>query len=265
MAINNLSELVSAIDKSQKLYIAKSGITSVAGIICSSWTLTGSPQAGGTPPTGAGEVPTKATTGALFFTNPTGGNITALAGANFSGAVNQSFFLYDRLVHTSGLVGNSASAQTVNSVAVNRPDSTGEGAQIFLEVYTATGGSATTVTASYTNQAGTSGRTTISTTYPASMAARYSIQLPLQAGDTGVRSVESITLAATTGTAGNIGVTIARPVFAFPAGISQIAVNADFLVTGLAGIDDDACLFYYALPPSTSAGALLGYLFLAQG
>jgi hypothetical protein len=81
---------------------------------------------------------------------------------------------------------------------------------IGLTIYSAIGGTATTVTVSYTNQAGVLGRTTAIQAIGGSgnSTAGRLIFLPLQAGDTGVRSVESVTLAATTGTAGNIGVTL---------------------------------------------------------
>jgi hypothetical protein len=40
--------------------------------------------------------------------------------------------------------------------------------------------------------------------------------MPLQAGDRGVKSVESLTLSASTGTAGNFGLTLFRPIMTFP-------------------------------------------------
>lgn len=264
MAINSIDNLIDALP-GQRIYYFKTALTSVAGVLCSSWTQPGIPGAGSTPPSGAGEVPTKSTSGALIFTNPTGGNLSYLVNLAFAGNNTQNLILCDRLVHTSGLSGTSTSAQTVNSSSVNRPDSTGEGASIFLEVYTATGSIATTVTASYTNQAGTSGRTTPSVTYPASMAARYSVQLPLQAGDTGVRSVQSVTLAASTLTAGNFGVTIARPILTIPntGGLAGSAI--DLFTAGMPTIPDNACLFFYSVPVATTAFNGSGIITLAQG
>jgi hypothetical protein len=70
------------------------------------------------------------------------------------------------------------------------------------------------------------------------------ISIGLQEGDTGVKSVESLTMAATTGTAGNFGVVLVKPLALWAVmephnGISDI-------VTGLMGqapvIQNDACL-----------------------
>jgi hypothetical protein len=121
------------------------------------------------------------------------------------------YYFIDRLSHQGGLSGIVTTAQTTNlpTAALTRYTD-GVGVMIGLTIYTVIGGTAATVTASYTNQAGVSGRTTAVQAIGGSgnSSAGRMIFLPLQAGDTGVRSVESVTLAATTGTAGNFGVTL---------------------------------------------------------
>ena len=84
--------------------------------------------------------------------------------------------------------------------------------QIALTIYTQIGTTAVTVTASYTNSAGTSGRTTQAVVIggTAYREAGRVILLPLQSGDTGARAVASVTISATTGTAGAFGVTLVK-------------------------------------------------------
>ena len=137
----------------------------------------------------------------------------------------------------------------------------GVGNQIWVEIYTALGSSGTTITASYTNQAGASGRTTkaVSIGGTGNNEAQRMLPLPLQDGDTGVQAVASVTLAGSTGTAGDFGVTVVRPL-----GLGAIPVaGAGFLrdyVTGLPGlpkIDTDASLAMAFLSNGTAAPQLL--------
>jgi hypothetical protein len=204
------------------------------------WTFSGHIPAGATPPTGAGEVPTNATTGAIPFTNPTGGKksyLTHLRG--YPG----SLYLYDRLVHTSGLACNVTTAQTVNSVSVNRPDATGAGTDLFLEFYVASGASLSTATVSYTNQSGTSGRTTLSVNVGSSYSNYLEalVWCPLAAGDTGVRSVQSVTLAGSLGAASNMGIVIARKIAYLP--FIWSGVQRGPFDLGLPVISDNACMW----------------------
>jgi hypothetical protein len=117
------------------------------------------------------------------------------------------------------LSGTVTTAQTTNlpTAALTRYTS-GVGVMASLEITTAVGTTATTATVSYTNSAGVAGRTSPAVTFGGTNDRQASqVQLvPLQAGDVGVRSVESVTLAASTGTAGAFGVTLFRPLAALP-------------------------------------------------
>jgi hypothetical protein len=73
------------------------------------------------------------------------------------------------------------------------------------------------------------------------------IPIPLQAGDTGVESIESVTVTATTGTAGNFGVCMFKPLAMISLESATGAMPLDSVSTGciigsLAEIDPDACL-----------------------
>lgn len=124
--------------------------------------------------------------------------------------------LTDRLSHQGGLSSTVTTPQTTNlpTAALTRYTD-GYGVMIALDVYTQTGGSATTVTASYTNSDGIAGRTTEAVVWISSAPVGRRFILPLQAGDVGVRSVESVTFAGSTGTSGNVGVTLFKPLAFF--------------------------------------------------
>lgn len=239
----------------------------------------GTPGAGAAP--GAVAVPTSATLGAIPFTNASGGREKRLLCAAFSSGpagtpssdIVTDVGLYDRLLHQSNLSGSTTGAQNVQSgsgVVLTRHTS-GVGNEIWIEIYgTAVGTTPQTVTCSYTNQAGTSGRTTIAIPIGAALGttAFKSImeitRLPLQAGDTGVQSVETLTLSGSTGSAGVMGVTIVNR-------IAQIGIHDgvgmhDFTY-GDAGtyiIEDNACLAMTWRPTSATQPPILGVIATAE-
>jgi hypothetical protein len=153
--------------------------------------------------------------------------------------------LADRLVHTSGLSGTSVVAQAVDSVALPDRAGAGEGVELWIEVYTQLGATARQVTASYTNQAGVAGRTATSSTIAIPATARPSVmsRLTLQAGDTGVQSVQTVTLSGSTGTAGDFGVTLLKRICVCPGTAANLMSGLGPTQTGLVEVDGDACPF----------------------
>lgn len=174
------------------------------------------------------------------------------------------YFVVDRLSHQGGLDGTLTTAQTTNlpTAALTRYTD-GVGVMIGLTMYTSIGVTATTVTASYTNQAGTSGQTTPAQAIGGSSTGSASrlVILSLAAGDTGARSVESVTLAATTGTIGNFGVTLFKILGVICVYDVQNQFAGDIITGGLIGgipeIKDDAHLsLLYVGDNTTSSGNL---------
>jgi hypothetical protein len=179
--------------------------------------------------------------------------------------------LADRLVHTDGLSGTVTTAQTTNlpTTALTRYTS-GVGVLAALEIYGALGATATTFTCSYTNSGGTSGRTSPaypigSTTY--NQVGRFLI-MPMQAGDVGVKSVESVTVLASTLTAGNFGVTLFKPLYAHfdPFTFAQGPVVQDFVNTALLPqIQNGACLFVIESLSATASAISHNEVLLIEG
>lgn len=152
--------------------------------------------------------------------------------------------IVDRLTHQAGIATNSIGTFTTNlpTAALTRHTS-GSGVLIGITSY-ATVSPSPVLTLSYTNQSNVSGRTssamTLSNTYPGNF-----YMVGLQSGDTGVRSVESVSVTTASSTAGNIGICLFKPVCAF--GIPQRALyDFDFvsggMLGGIANFLDDSCL-----------------------
>lgn len=264
MAITTMDGLVSAIAAAQYYDTYEISMTSkAAGSFQSLWKAGGNPGAGGTPSTGSGDVPTNATAGAIPFSNPSGANTLYLARVEVSSSTVETVTLYDRLVETSGLSGIVTTAQTVNSTALTRYTG-GIGVGCWLEFYTATGSTAATATVSYTNQNGTSGQSGTAA-IPATTVVGQMIPLTLAAGDYGVKSVQSVTLSISTGTAGNFGITLAYRIASFPLTLANTGVVFDYAGLGLPVIQSNACLAYKVLCSATNTGTILSGLTLAQG
>jgi hypothetical protein len=178
--------------------------------------------------------------------------------------------LVDLLNVSGGLNATLTTAQTTNlpTAPLTRYTS-GEGVMAGIVVYTQVGNTVTTVTISYTNSAGVSGRTSTATTIGAGFYREVGllIPIPLQAGDTGVESIESVTVTATTGTAGNFGVCMFKPLAMISLENATGAMPLDSVSTGciigsLAEIDPDACLAISVF--SAVSTSLTGALILSE-
>jgi hypothetical protein len=177
--------------------------------------------------------------------------------------------LVDILNMSGGMSGTVTTEQTTNlpTAALTRY-TTGDGVHAALIVHSAPGSTATTVTATYTNQAGVGSRVTPAFAFGATVFNRLGsvLRLPLQDGDTGVRSVESVTLAASTGGVGNWGVVLYKPLALLMAndveGANVIdSVSSGRMVGQLNEVLDDACLSVFgtmAALQAVSGTILLG-------
>lgn len=236
----------------------------IAGRACSLFRYDGMP-AGGAVPTGA-EIPVRATAGAISFTAPGTGRDKQLISASIVPLVAGVFVLYDRLFHIGGLSGIVTTAQTVQGTtptpALTR-NTGGAGNFAFYEIYTAIGTTSTTLTMTYTDQDGNTGQTsTVNIGATGFREETRAQRIPLAAGDNGIRSVTSVQLTASTGTAGNFGITIGQPLAVIPVGASGIMGWRDY-TTGLPGIpviDPNACLSLLFIPSAATATELFGAL-----
>lgn len=270
MALANLATYLAAltVNGAQITPLTVAAATVVAGRPYDLWRV--SPPVGAVPTTAV--APSNATLGAFEFPNGGVGSLS-IVGCRWAGVVAGNILICDRLSHQSGLSGIVTGPQTTNlpTAPLTRRVS-GEGVMIGLTIYTAIGGTstvATTITVSYTNQADQAGQISPamivgSTGY--NLANRM-IQIPLLPGDTGVKSVQSVTLAESTLTAGNFGVTLFRPLYLI--GMESVAAMEwpNFLTGGTSGgipeVIDGACLFGIAVATGANAAGN-GSLILAE-
>jgi hypothetical protein len=181
-----------------------------------------------------------------------------------------SMMVVDLLNVSGGLNATLTTPQTTNlpTAALTRYTS-GEGVMAGIVVYSIIGTTGTTVTISYTNSSGVSSRTSTATTLGGGFYREVGvlIPIPLQAGDTGIRSIESVTLAATTGSAGNFGVCLFKPLSMISLESATGTMPLDSVSTGciigsLCEIHPDACLTFSAVTAVNFS--IIGALILAE-
>lgn len=268
MTITTLDGLVAGLTAGLKsTYQKDSAISQTSGRVMNLFRVGGQPAAGSNASTGAGNTCTNSTSGALPIPTPGGGQSIYLATAGCTSTLTASIVLYDRLVEARGLSGTTTTAQTINSTALPSRATGGANVELWLECYTDLGATpSATVTASYTNQAGTAGQTAtlLRSGIPATLRAGQMVPFGLASGDTGVRSVESLTSTTSTGTAGDYGVTLLRRILTIPVA----AASATALGWGdinLPVIDSAACLAVMFINSSTSTSAFTAEFGFAVG
>ena len=244
----------------------------VSAGITSLWRAFGSPRYGIAPTTV--EAPTSATQGALPLVNAGGARelwLVRMSAIVEDSNYGDSVHLFDRLLHIGGLDGTVTSAQTVGGTLTRNTGGAGNG--IFIEVYDSVGVTATTLTVDYTNQDGVTGRTgTVRQFGDSDFAGGYggetNVMIPviLQAGDTGVQAVADVTLAATTGTAGDFGVTIAKRLTKMNLRGDSAAgcVDLTTAVGGPALIENDACLNLVVYAEGGTAASVYGMISVVE-
>ena len=258
MPITNYTDYLRAVSNGRGAQITKNSVGGIAvGRLYSIWWM--HPLSGAVPSTP--EAPTNATAGALPFVNSA--DVQRIAQVEAPLLARSMVIVCDRLSHQSGLSGTVTTEQTTNlpTAALTRYTD-GVGVMAALEIYTGVGSTPTTVSARYTNEVGTAGMITPLTTYGGSGfndVWRFVI-LPLAAGDRGVRSVEGVTLSASTGTAGNFGVTLFKPLFAVPIIVSGQQMLFDSIL-GMCGnmpqVLNNACLFILIVSSLSTTGVLM--------
>jgi hypothetical protein len=224
----------------------------------------------GTAPTTA-VAPTRATAGAIGQINAASGKQLSILGGHFSGSSLGSYIVCDRLSHQGGLSGIVTTAQTTNlpTAALTRYTS-GNGVMLGITIYTQVGATGTTITATYTNQSGVGSRVTPLVIFGGTgfREANRLLLLPLQSGDSGVQSVQDVEVKGTTGTAGNFGVTLFKPLYVLCNDqANNVLSSAGFIsgqsAGGVAKVEDNACLFFANISQST-ATRFFGSLILQE-
>ena len=265
MAITTIDGVVGGLATGQRLDFYKASATGEgAGTWHSLLALAGMPIAGSTPLTGTGAICVDTTSG--MFTGITWSNTVYLLQGVVAGATAGKLILYDRLWADSGFVANTTALQSIVSMpAIPRGASSGTGVEIWGEVYGATGATGSVVTVIYTNSAGATSRTATYTQPANALSVGQMVQFfPVEASS-GVTSVQSIRFTTSTGTAGNLGLTLLRRKAAFPIQLANAGDIFDFSFLGMPQIDFNAALCFMLMCSTTSTGIIQGALTFGNG
>jgi hypothetical protein len=239
----------------------------VAGTQMSLWRATGFPAQGAIPTAAA--ICTDATVGAVPLALRSGGQERIVPALEIlSAAANNTFILEDRLMHMGGLSGTVTTAQTASVDLHGSIGTSNLAARIgaadysevewWLEWYTATGATVSTPTAQVTFHDDTTGSVNIwvlgATALPATVAASRRYKLVPTNGKF-IRSVQTVTLSATTGTAGNFGVTCTRTLCAAFVPLANALMQFDWLALKSPRVADSACMTFGQNCITTTTGA----------
>jgi hypothetical protein len=206
--------------------------------------------------------------------DPASGN-AYLARLSASATQAGKLMLLDRIWHNGGYTITSTSAQNSTtptwpsrcptSGTDDTPATTGQGVLLAVEIETATGAGTPTITISYTNQAGTSGRTAQNSMATVASSAQGAVYLcTLQAGDTGVRSVQSLTLSATW-TSGTMHLVAFRFLAELELPGAFISNSIDALTSGLPRMYNGTVPWIVFVPNTTTVSNVSGSYAETQG
>jgi len=242
--------------------------TQVVGQYCSLWRGTGVPAQGSIPSTAA--YCTKGLTGALGFDNQTAPATSYLGYHDLlCGTANSNLEIHDRLAHMGGLVGNITTAQTVgiNLSTINAggavpADRIGDpnysDIMWFLEWYTATGATASNATVAVTYDDNSTGNLAVIAVGGTAIAASQCRQLISAVVGRFIKAVNTVTLSASTATAGSFGVTASRNRATMSVPIANKFEKFDWAALGLSEVPNDSCLAGMMLCSNTASGTVKG-------
>jgi hypothetical protein len=268
MAITTIDGIIAGMQPPQD-FIKTFVTMEAAGLFHSSFYLVGRPGAAAVPSPGIGGAALTSYSGQIPFTNPVSGN-TYLARLQAAAANGGCLLLCDRLWHNSGIAITTTTAQTVDSVAFPPRDrdgtSNGENVLVALEVSTATtnASAVTNTTMSYTNQSGTAGRTATIPSFPATCTVAGFIPFMLQAGDTGVRSIQSITLG-TSYVTGVIHLVAYRILARLELAVANTGNSIDAVTGGFPRLYDNTVPWLVWLTSTTAGTMISGQMIVTQG
>jgi hypothetical protein len=255
-------------NNSSRIIFDKASLSSqLAGVFCSMWRATGQPGQGAIPTTAA--LCTKALTGAIGFTNQTDPATSYIGFLEATCSNNVATLeIHDRLAHMGGLVFNVTTSQNANidlltlSVPAERIGSADYGdVQWWLEVYTAGGATASNLTLNATFDDASTGNLNVLAVGGTLGASRMYSLGGLRTTSQQARNIRGIStgiLSASTGTAGNWGITATRPRAKIAMPLANFLNQATWEQTGLSNVPNDSCLFPIILPTTTSSGTLRG-------
>jgi hypothetical protein len=263
MALDTMDKLVAMLAAGQNDPIYKSSIANtIAGQLTSLWRAIGMPTQGAIP--GAFATCDNALAGGISI--PTLGALKGYIGRiALTGSLANTWLLYDRLGHMGGLSGTVTTAQTANVDLVTasgngRCATNGSDVEWFIEVYTDMGATAVNATVNYNNQSDAAQNATAIALGATPRASRL-YQIVPNGGDS-IKKVNTVTLSASTLTAGSFGVTACSRQCGLGQPIANVSPPGDFAAIGLPEFKQTSCMELVALCTTTSTGTVMGEIIL---
>ena len=165
-------------------------------------------------------------------------------------------------------------AQTLNNTVTLPRYTNGAGVRAYVVALGTMGAGTPNLTISYTNQVGNAGRTmpvTVSAVTTAVQshvihsdpsAGKFFPFLPLQAGDTGIRSIQTVTLSATM-TSGSLAIVLCKPLTSLPLTTAGVMAERNLMtqLPSLPRIYDGANLnmLFFTAAATATATPFIGY------
>lgn len=272
MTISTRDQLINSLGNNTSRFILdKASIASqLAGNYCSLWRATGQPGQGAIPAAAASC--NNSLLGGMNFNQQTDPVTSYLAYMEVAtGNATTTIEIHDRIAHMGGLNGTLLTAQTVgvdlstllgtNNTTARIGDANYSDVQWWLEWYTATGATASNATINVTyNDASTGNLTAVAVggTVGASRMISLNVLVPTAQSGKFIRHVNTVTLSASTATAGSFGVTATRIRASLGTPIANMKFMADWAQLGFPEVVNSACLFPIALCSTTSSGTVRG-------
>lgn len=263
-------KMLAAIGGGAIVPIYKASVANMAaGYICSLWRAVGSPLwAQGAIP-GAAATPTDATTGGIALPD-FGSNTARIYRFAPLGVTIGTYMLYDRLAHMGGLVGNVATVQTVNlsaDTAIAAGRALANQIEWYVEIYTDLGTTGANLTVTYTDINDVGSKTIVISgftgTSPLNRSGRCVLLVPTDG--VAIKSVQSVQLSVSSGTAGSFGITARKQLSAVGQLLANILSPAvDAISIGLPEIKATSCLEMLVQCSTTSTGIIMGDLLYGQ-
>lgn len=261
MAITTTAQLATARARAIRCGVQTGGLSlGSPGLHTQMWTFTTFPGVGAIPTSAV--VCTKDTPGAILKFNAR--DQTYIDSIDLKSLTLNTIVVADRLAHMGGLDATLTTPQTVNLTLPSdsaRCAADGSDVEWYLTAFAQLGSTSVTATITYTNQSDVSGRTT-TVTIPSTLRTQHAIVVTPGSTDLAIKSIQSVQLSATTGTAGNFGF-VARK--SYVSCLSSSGVSHGRANGLLIPIPDDICAELTPIVGNASSIAVAGEFVLVQG
>jgi len=273
MAITTLDQIIAGMQPPESFF--KIGATMEAtGVHYSPFYVSGRPGAAVAPTPGLNGAALTSYAGQIPFRNPSSDN-SYLARLAVSCSLAGTLLLCDRLWHNSSIVSATTTEQAITHPGLparcppatgSTPDASGNTILCGIEVSTATtnGSVITNTTLNYTNQAGSGSKTGTISSFPSTALAGTFVPFQLAAGDTGIQSIQGITLGTSYGT-GVVHLVQYRILARVGIIDTSIGNAIDAIDSGFPRLYDNTVPFLLWLPSATTAVTIHGQMIVSQG